>query len=74
MRVLTARSARAPYRRGSVDVRSNPRMTGPVPAGLHTVTPPWDWAGFCQHAYTEDNSACALLLSPGTGINTGKSS
>ena len=51
----------------SIDVRYNARMCGSLPPGLHTELIPSDWTGFCAKAYTED-SDCALLTSPGTGL------
>ena len=52
----------------SIDTRYNSRMCGPLPAGLHVErVPDGNWQGFCDKAYTED-SACAVLTFPGTGL------
>ena len=53
----------------SVDVRNNAALCGAPPPGLHVVPPPdGQWRGFCAKAFTEDNTSCSVLLSPGTRI------
>lgn len=52
----------------SLDTRYNSRLCGALPPGLHVErVPDGNWAGFCDKAYTED-SACAVLTFPGTGL------
>ena len=52
----------------SLDVRSNQKLCGQLPPGLRTMTVPADWRGFCEKAFTEDNTACNLMLTPGTAL------
>ena len=53
----------------SIDVRANPRLCGLLPPGLRTVAvPKGPWEGFCAKAYTEDDSSCSLLTTPGTAL------
>ncbi len=54
-------------RASSLDLRNNPGLCGM--AALRTVAVPADWKGFCQHAFTEDNSDCSVLTA---GTNVGK--
>ncbi len=54
----------------SIDTRYNPRLCGSLPPGLRVQAIPGDWKGFCDKAHTED-SECALLTSPDTGLGSG---
>jgi hypothetical protein len=55
----------------TLDVRYNSKLCGVLPPNLHVVpSPDGEWNGFCAKAYTEDNSSCSVLTSPGTALGT----